>query len=267
MLGGANHLSDADILRLIDLEGSPSEAQWAREHLLVCVECSARLAHSKRTLGELDDLFASQLAGALSSSTASRVRLQRSLQRAGASPERRRGNASSAFVRIAAMAAVGLVVAGVAVHARRRAERERPVALLHAEAGPIPNRMLTPGAIRPVTLGEICQSTDDDDLDPSVAPAIQSAVLKEYGIAGAGTQGIYQIDYLVNPQLGGTNDIKNLWPQPYHDGVWNARAKDELEKHLHEMVCNRTVELTVAQREIATDWISAYKKYLGSQPV
>jgi hypothetical protein len=30
----------------------------------------------------------------------------------------------------------------------------------------------------------------------------------------------YQVDYLINPQLGGTDDIRNLWPQPYGTTVW-----------------------------------------------
>ncbi|RXH54602.1 hypothetical protein [Granulicella sibirica] len=265
MLDRGNHLSDADILGLIDREDPWVQADGAREHLLACVECIARLERIQKALGELDDMFASQSPGALPSAMASRLRLQGRLRAAGASPERVRWAAPGVLVQIAAIAAVVLVAVGVAVYGWRRTALIEPASLPYAKDGPVPNRMLTPGAIRPVTLWDICK-TVDDDLDPSVAPALQSAVLREYGIAGASSQGSYQIDYLVNPQLGGTNDIKNLWPQPYHEGVWNAHAKDELEKHLHEMVCNRTVDLTVAQHEIATDWIAAYKKYLHQTP-
>lgn len=89
--------------------------------------------------------------------------------------------------------------------------------------------------------------------------------MEEYGLLRGRAKQKYQIDYLVNPQLGGTSDLKNLWPEPEHEGVWNAQAKDELEKHLHKMVCDRTVDLTVAQQEIATDWIAAYRKYVHRQ--
>ena len=37
--------------------------------------------------------------------------------------------------------------------------------------------------------------------------------------------------------------------------------KDALEEHLHQMVCSGQLDLSTAQRDIATDWIAAYKKY------
>ncbi len=52
-----------------------------------------------------------------------------------------------------------------------------------------------------------------------------------------------------------------LWPQPYTAPTWNAHVKDALEEHLHEMVCAGELDLSTAQRDIATDWIAAYKKY------
>jgi hypothetical protein len=61
--------------------------------------------------------------------------------------------------------------------------------------------------------------------------------------------------------LGGVADARNLWPERYDSGVWNARVKDDLEALLPRMVCDGALELQVAQREIAGDWIAAYKKY------
>jgi hypothetical protein len=43
--------------------------------------------------------------------------------------------------------------------------------------------------------------------------------------------------------------------------VWNARVKDELEGLLPRLVCAGTLPLATAQRDMATDWIAAYKKY------
>lgn len=37
--------------------------------------------------------------------------------------------------------------------------------------------------------------------------------------------------------------------------------KDALEDRLREMVCDGSLDLMEAQREIATNWIAAYKKY------
>lgn len=73
--------------------------------------------------------------------------------------------------------------------------------------------------------------------------------------------GAYEVDYLITPALGGADDIHNLWPQSSASVVWNAQVKDALEDHLRELVCDGQLDLTVAQREIASDWIGAYKKY------
>jgi hypothetical protein len=126
-----------------------------------------------------------------------------------------------------------------------------------------PNHALTPGVTRPVTLADICP-LNDDDLDPDVEPSKRQAVFDAYGIKSKATGKDYQVDYLINPQLGGTDDIKNLWPEPY-SSMWNAHAKDRLEKRLHQMVCERQIDLESAQRDIATDWIAAYKKYFHSE--
>jgi hypothetical protein len=46
--------------------------------------------------------------------------------------------------------------------------------------------------------------------------------------------------------------------------AWNAHVKDALEERLHQLVCDGELDLPTAQRAIATDWITAYKKYLGT---
>jgi hypothetical protein len=47
----------------------------------------------------------------------------------------------------------------------------------------------------------------------------------------------YEIDYLIATGLGGVDDVRNLWPEPYKSSTWNARVKDDLEERLGEMVC------------------------------
>ena len=85
-------------------------------------------------------------------------------------------------------------------------------------------------------------------------------MFEEYGIAGADPRA-YEVDYLVTPALGGADDIHNLWPHSYSATVWNAQVKDALEDRLREMVCEGSMDLAEAQREIAGNWIAAYKKY------
>jgi hypothetical protein len=43
-------------------------------------------------------------------------------------------------------------------------------------------------------------------------------------------------------------------------------VKDALERKLHKLVCAGQLDLKTAQREIASDWIEAYKKYMGKSP-
>ena len=74
----------------------------------------------------------------------------------------------------------------------------------------------------------------------------------------------YEVDHLIPLELGGSNDIINLWPQSYTI-QWNAHDKDKLENRLHRLVCKDKLDLPTAQFEIATDWISAYKKYIGDK--
>jgi len=92
---------------------------------------------------------------------------------------------------------------------------------------------------------------------------VRKQVFQEYGIPGAKPEA-YEVDYLVTPALGGADDLRNLWPHSY-SATWNARVKDELEDRLREMVCSGNLDLTEAQREIAENWIAAYKKYFHTE--
>jgi hypothetical protein len=47
---------------------------------------------------------------------------------------------------------------------------------------------------------------------------------------------------------------------------WNSCVKDALERKLHKLVCAGQLDLKTAQREIASNWIEAYKKYVAKRP-
>ena len=123
-----------------------------------------------------------------------------------------------------------------------------------------PKPELTPGAVRPVALSDICR-VGVSEKNRAVSVAMQREVFQNYGITNARPQD-YEVDYLITPELGGADDIKNLWPQPFAAKNWGAYTKDHLEDRLHELVCSGKLELSTAQQAIAKDWISAYKKYV-----
>jgi hypothetical protein len=120
-----------------------------------------------------------------------------------------------------------------------------------------PRPSLTPGETRAVKVTDLCGVASPE---PRAIPAsLRQQVFRRYGISPARPDA-YEIDYLITPELGGAESIGNLWPEPY-SAAWNAHVKDELEERLHGMVCSGQIDLATAQREIAVDWIGAYKKY------
>ena len=90
-------------------------------------------------------------------------------------------------------------------------------------------------------------------------------VYAEYGITEHHA-GDYEVDHLISLELGGSNSIKNLWPESYRTSPWNARVKDRLEDKLHQLVCSGQLDLKTGQQAIASNWIEAYQKYVSPNP-
>lgn len=124
------------------------------------------------------------------------------------------------------------------------------------EAGSLPNSRLTPGATLEVTKEDICTPGYTKKVRDVPVP-VKRQVYAEYNTAYV--RGVYEVDHLIPLELGGSNSIRNLWPEAY-DLVWGAHVKDQLENRLHEMVCQGSVPMETAQQWIAQDWISAYKR-------
>lgn len=136
-----------------------------------------------------------------------------------------------------------------------------------ALAADLPTPSLTPGSTLAVTAADICKSGYAKSVR-AVSEALKRAVYREYGLAGNHTgycaveEGC-EVDHLISLELGGANDIKNLWPEPYSGTAWNAHTKDKLENFLHSEICAGRLPLGQAQRDIADDWVGAYRRYLG----
>jgi hypothetical protein len=125
---------------------------------------------------------------------------------------------------------------------------------------PLPDPTLTPGAKLDVTTKDICVVGYTKKVR-NVPVAVRRQVYKEYGAVN--TPATHEVDHLIPLELGGSNSIKNLWPESYSI-EWNARIKDELENRLHVLACDRAVSLKDAQQAVASDWIAAYEKFFAT---
>jgi hypothetical protein len=67
---------------------------------------------------------------------------------------------------------------------------------------------------------------------------------------------------LISLELGGSNDISNLWPEAA-DPTPGFHQKDQVENYLHKQVCEGKLSLKQAQQEIATDWLRVYETALA----
>jgi hypothetical protein len=128
----------------------------------------------------------------------------------------------------------------------------------------VPDSNLTPGDSFDVIAQDVCVPGYTKKVR-AVPQATKRQVYSEYGITEH-QEGDYEVDHLIPLELGGSNSIKNLWPESYRTSPWNARVKDQLESRLHKLVCDRELDLKMAQREIAANWIEAYKKYVSANP-
>ncbi len=81
-------------------------------------------------------------------------------------------------------------------------------------------------------------------------------VFSEYGLGYPQKPHAYECDHFVPLCLGGSNSMKNLWPEPAPEFHW----KDGLELYLWHEVRNGKVTLAEAQREIRTDWYAYWVK-------
>ena len=123
-------------------------------------------------------------------------------------------------------------------------------------SGPFPDSSCTPGAVIPsVTTAQICTAGYSKSVR-NVTQVEKDAVFSEYGIISH-TAGQYEIDHFVSLELGGSNDIANLWPEAALPEP-GFHQKDLVENLLHDQVCSGKVDLATAQKEEISNWLALY---------
>jgi hypothetical protein len=256
MKGTTAHLADEQLLMSIDGELPVHEEKALQKHLETCWRCRVRRAEFESAIGGFVHAYHQQFDRNVPPIAGPRALLKAQLSQLTPA---RLGLFPSFFglrYRVEwALAIAGCVVAilwFLSVHQRRSLGQSFALVVSVPDSRSMP----------PLELSESRQSvcSQPNTRNRIVPVALQRKVFEEYRLVGAEPQA-YEVDYLVTPALGGADDIHNLWPQSYGSTVWNARVKDALEDHLRKMVCDGSLDLATAQREIASNWIAAYKKY------
>ena len=115
----------------------------------------------------------------------------------------------------------------------------------------LPNAALTPGAVLTSDVNTICK-TGYSSTVRNVTGAEKQQAAAEYHYTGP-SSGV-EYDHLISLELGGGNDLKNLWPQP----IAEAHVKDRLENYLHAAVCSGKMQLPDVQARVAANWIQLW---------
>lgn len=119
----------------------------------------------------------------------------------------------------------------------------------------LPDSACTPGAIfENASSSEICVSGYSSTVR-NVPDSLKNKVYALYGITNR-SSGEYEIDHLISLQLGGSNDISNLWPEPATPKP-GFHEKDGVENSLKSKMCKNESTLKDTQALIATDWTRA----------
>jgi hypothetical protein len=122
-----------------------------------------------------------------------------------------------------------------------------------------PNKNITPGNILTMDATFLCIPGTPEKLHKdSIPESVVKQVFANYHITYPTTKA-YQIDKYIPYSLGGSDNIKNLWPQGETPAP-GYKEKDIAEKYLYDLMCNKTINITTAQERIKTDWVKVYQE-------
>ena len=128
----------------------------------------------------------------------------------------------------------------------------------------LPDVRCSPGAYySKLTRAVICSAGFRTSTIRYVPQSEKFAVEREYGLPARLYGRSLEIDHIVPLELGGSNAITNLFPEP-GSGRWSYHVKDRLENVLHDRVCAGRMTLLAARRSIATNWERLDERLLGT---
>jgi hypothetical protein len=123
--------------------------------------------------------------------------------------------------------------------------------------GAYQDKECSPGkALDGVTKEEVCKNGYSKAVR-NVPESLKEKVYQEYSITSH-KKGEYEVDHIVSLELGGSNEIDNLYPQPAEPRP-GFHEKDVVEDYLHKKVCSGKLSLEDAQKIIANHWVTVYQ--------
>lgn len=120
-----------------------------------------------------------------------------------------------------------------------------------------PDPKCTPGDVLQVSTHDLCVALYTAKVR-NVPESEKKQVYTEYGFTTNKGTCPCEVDHFISLELGGSNDIKNLWPESYTNPR-GARVKDQVEDYLHRQVCSGNMTLAEAQKAISTNWKTVYE--------
>ncbi|MGI8419211.1 MAG: HNH endonuclease [Candidatus Levyibacteriota bacterium] len=124
--------------------------------------------------------------------------------------------------------------------------------------GALQDLQCTPGTVdASLTKDVLCSATFTTKSVRNVPSSEKQEVYSEYGIPSH-QPGQYEVDHLVSLELGGSNDIANLWPEAAEPRP-GFHEKDLVENYLHKQVCAGSISLQDAQQKVATNWLQIFQ--------
>jgi hypothetical protein len=130
---------------------------------------------------------------------------------------------------------------------------------------PIPDPNCTPGAINPTLTVDVLRDPNFRTACVRSHATTESQKASTYALYGiphpsnnTGASQTCELDHLISLELGGADTLDNIWPQCGPSGATLSqrffKEKDGVENYLARLVKDGQIDLSEAQRGIATDW-------------
>jgi hypothetical protein len=188
------HISDRNLLLSVDGEISKRRMAKIREHLAACWACRARMKKLENTVTDFVTICHQNLDLQLPASTGPRALLRAQLARLA---EESYPDPRPQFVR--SLFQLGRLPSGL------------EFGKLSAEPVFSPDPRKTPGMTSALTQWQVCRQETAEVR--SIPASMGKEVFEKYGIVAPPPRA-YELDFLISPELGGAEDVRNLWPQP-----------------------------------------------------